>query len=93
MLYGSTRSSPGIGGGTLFRYYLAPYLNLSSAPGGMTASWTAVPGWSFQLQYKTLLSDPAWTDFGSPITATNSVVALPGIDGSQPQQFYRVIVK
>ncbi|HTI99282.1 MAG TPA: hypothetical protein VL527_10405 [Dongiaceae bacterium] len=48
---------------------------------------------TFQLQTKPSLSDPDWTDLGPQITATNSEVTVPGLSGSEPQRFYRVLVK
>jgi len=92
-LYGTTSSDASIGGGTVFSYYVEPYLTLSGNAGSMTASWSAIAGSDFQLQSKASLNDLDWTNLGSPITATNSVVTQSGLDGSQPQQFYRVLVK
>ncbi len=47
---------------------------LSETGGTLNFTWTAVPTYSYQVQYKTNLAQPAWLNLGSPITATGPTV-------------------
>lgn len=68
---------------------------LVSAPtfdtNGTTLSWTAIPGQSYRVQFKTNLDDPAWIDLFGSINATNSVISVtdPAI---YSQRFYRLLL-
>jgi subtilase family serine protease len=59
--------------------------------GGFTLTWSTVPGISYQLQYTSNLSAAAWTNFGSPITASASVASVPE-SLTNSQRFYRVLL-
>ena len=52
--------------------------------------WNAQSNFTYQLQCTINLVTPNWTDFGSPITATNSSVSTSDVLGSDVQRFYRV---
>jgi Tol biopolymer transport system component len=52
-------------------------------------SWPAVSGRSYQLQYTTDLSNPAWSNLGDPIVAEPT--GTMAISPSQPAVFYRII--
>ncbi len=70
------------------------FLKIEIAPAdsvSQTASltWPSVPGKSYQVQYRTNLTDPAWLNFGPAIVATNSIsIAVPLTSSTG---FYRVI--
>jgi Tol biopolymer transport system component len=54
-----------------------------------TLNWPTVAGKSYQVQYKTNLDDPMWSNFGAPIVATSSInISVPLTSSSG---FYRVI--
>ena len=61
------------------------------ASNGVTISWTAIPGQTYRLQYKTNLTDAAWVDLSADVAATNGMMTLndPAIF---PQRFYRLLL-
>ena len=69
--YGTT----GGGGGTIFRLTVpgadSPKIVATSRSGStVTLNWLALRTRSYQLQFKTDLTQTNWTNSGSPITAT-----------------------
>jgi dipeptidyl aminopeptidase/acylaminoacyl peptidase len=66
-------------------------LTVSPASGGpVTLLWSAVPGKTYQVQFKDQLAD-SWTDLAGPITVTS--LAGTARDPSGPaQRFYRVLL-
>lgn len=70
----------------------APVLNAAAVSGGnVTVSWDAVINSSYQIQSTTNLNGSGWTNVGSPIVATNTVMSIP-MPMSAPQTFYRVVM-
>lgn len=68
-------------------------LSLSSLDGGNTLLWSAIPGRSYQIQFKTNLTDPGWQNLSNVITATGSSAS--GRDDSGDAvgpKYYRVIL-
>jgi hypothetical protein len=59
-------------------------------PGGVDLTWNAFVNVSYQVQYKTSLTQPGWLDLGSPITASGSTVTISYPIGPDPVRFYRV---
>jgi hypothetical protein len=59
----------------------------------VTFTWTASPGHNYRVQFKNVLSDPAWQTLGADITATNRAASGsdPGFGGA-PQRFYRILL-
>jgi subtilase family serine protease len=55
-------------------------------------NWSALPGFSYQLQYTTNLAAPLWTNSGGPMVATNGAVAVTNAMTADPQGFYRVVL-
>jgi uncharacterized repeat protein (TIGR03803 family) len=92
--YGTTQQG-GVGTrGTIYRLSpLSPILlHLAQTGANLLLTWTAVPGQSYQPQYKGNLSDTNWTSLGPPLTATNiSATASDSITGIQ--RFYRVALQ
>jgi hypothetical protein len=70
----------------------APLLQSVTATGGtVTFTWNAVVNAAYQLQYCTDLTQTNWTDLGSLITATNTVMSATDSIGPDPQRFYHVL--
>jgi hypothetical protein len=60
--------------------------------GAVLFSWSAMPGFSYQLQSATNLAAPLWSNVGSPTVATNGLVAAKEPAPVNPPQFYRVVM-
>ncbi len=57
----------------------------------VTISWSAFPGRTYRIQYKTTLADPAWTDLpGDVLAGTNPARKTDIVDSTTLQRFYRV---
>ncbi len=56
-----------------------------------TVSWSSVNGVTYQLQYKTNLSQTNWLVVGN-VTASGTTASLADTTGPSPARFYRVIV-
>jgi hypothetical protein len=59
------------------------------AGSNLVLTWKSVPGHVYQLQSKTALIDPAWSDVGEPITATEAATSFTN-SVSGASRFYRV---
>jgi hypothetical protein len=59
-----------------------------------TLSWTAQPGFAYQVQYATQLSPANWTNLGSTFIATNASTTFsdPMSPGGDTMRFYRVLL-
>jgi hypothetical protein len=66
--------------------------SVTGAGGTLTFTWNAVMNADYQLQYSTDLTQTNWTDLGSLITATNTVMSATDSIGPDPQRFYRLLV-
>src|SRR6185312_15518473 len=55
----------------------------------ITMTWPAVPGKSYQVQYKTDLSDASWQNYGGAVVANPSVSIT--VPVTTPTGFYRVV--
>jgi len=72
---------------------LAPVLQMpQKSSGGVSFKWTAVAGLNYQVQYKTNLNAPTWSDSGSTITATNGLMSFSDPVTPEPRRFYRVVL-
>lgn len=96
-LYGTTALGGIYGKGTIFRVAMGATLNTTPpvfqqatiANGMFTVNATAVTGQSYQVQYKTNLSQPSWSNLGSPITASNGSIGVSDTITATPK-LYRV---
>jgi hypothetical protein len=74
-----------------------PPPTLSIKPGdptGMTITWNAISGRTYNLQYKTNLTDGSWiTNAITDIVATNTTVSHTDNPGTNGPRFYRVRLK
>jgi hypothetical protein len=59
--------------------------------GAVVLTWEAVPGRSYQLQYKACSAQTCWTNLGGTVTATNSAGRATDAPAG-PQRFYRVVL-
>ncbi|HEX5219981.1 MAG TPA: DUF4082 domain-containing protein, partial [Verrucomicrobiae bacterium] len=72
---------------------LSPLLQGTTlSTGTMQFAWSAVPGFTYQVQYTTNLAAPDWTNLGGPIAATNVTSWLTDPIGNEPQRFYRIMI-
>jgi uncharacterized repeat protein (TIGR03803 family) len=55
-------------------------------------AWSAMPGQKYQLQFKSTLTAPNWTDLGTSVTATGATLNASDPIGGNTQRFYRVIL-
>ena len=69
------------------------FLGVTTTAGEIHFTWSAIAGQNYQLQYKTNLSQVAWSNLGGVITATDSTAAASGSIGPDRQRFYRVMAQ
>lgn len=55
-------------------------------------SWRSLAGLSYQVQYRTQLTQDDWVNLGAPKTATTSVVSATDSLAAAPARFYRVVL-
>jgi hypothetical protein len=64
-------------------------VGIESANGALLITWDALPGRSYQLQYKASEAQAGWSNLGGAVTATNGAVRRTDAC-ADPQRFYRV---
>jgi subtilase family serine protease len=67
------------------------FLPPASSAGSITLTWTAVTGQVYQLQYSSNLTTTNWINFGSAVTASNSIM-IESDFLTNSQRFYRVLL-
>lgn len=93
---GSTFGGP-YGRGSVFRLTV-PSANLPrlfssfDTSGMLKLSWIPLPRRTYQLQYSDSPTSTNWTNFGSPISATNSPVVTPIQIAAEFRKFFRVVL-
>ena len=55
-------------------------------------TWSAIPGRSYQLQYKSNLNAPTWTTLGGSLTASGNTLSALDPLAANSQRFYRVVL-
>ncbi len=65
-------------------------MNIQISGTNLFLNWSGVAGQIYQLEYKTNLTDPAWTPVGSPVTGTGGALTLTNNFGVSPQRFFRL---
>jgi hypothetical protein len=63
---------------------------MTQTDGAITLAWGATPGQTYQVQYKTNLTQPDWTNL-LIVTATNSTATVSDALDSSAQRFYRTV--
>jgi hypothetical protein len=72
---------------------LRPILqNVSQTASAITFTWSALPGFTYQIQSTTNLTQGVWTSFGGAITATNFIVNISDSTLSNSELFYRIVL-
>jgi uncharacterized repeat protein (TIGR03803 family) len=94
-LYGTAAIYGAGGSGTVFRLALpalnAPIISaVTQTNGAISFSWSANPGSSYQVQYKTDATSINWSNLGAVTFASNSVPSFSDVMGSDPCRLYRV---
>ena len=65
---------------------------LIGADGPVTIQWSATPGATYALQYKTSLSSGVWITLPGTVTATGTTASITDATASSTQRYYRVMV-
>jgi len=65
---------------------------VSLTNGSIQFTWSAQPGRSYQVQYRTDFSQSSWLNLGAPITATTTIATASDPVTSAPARFYRVFL-
>lgn len=55
-------------------------------------NWSAIATRNYQLQFKTNLTQPSWSNIGLPITATSNLVQTNDTPGTDLRRFYRAVL-
>jgi hypothetical protein len=55
-------------------------------------NWSGVVGQTYQLEYKSNLTDPAWTPLGNPVTGAGGTLTLTNTFGASTQRFFRLLL-
>jgi hypothetical protein len=71
---------------------LPPQFQTVSQTGGtLSFSWNATSGLTYQVQVKADLTQPNWTNLGSPLTASGPTVNASDAT-TNSQRYYRVVL-
>lgn len=68
------------------------FLSVTLTGGMISFDWSAIPGRTYQLQYKTNLAQIDWISLGGTNTATDVTMSATDSIWPDPQRFYRVIL-
>jgi subtilase family serine protease len=69
------------------------FTSVTAANTNLILNWTAIPEFSYRLQYTTNLAAPVWTNSGCPVTATNTAAAAAAALSADSGRFYRVVLE
>jgi hypothetical protein len=78
------------GANGIFRLVFLPTLGIAKTAQSVIFAWDAFPGKSYQVQYKSDLNLPNWSDLSPALTATNGTVSVTNDATGAAQRFYRV---
>ena len=94
--YGITYSGGASNLGTVFRFQITPEPPMlkwiSQIGGGLTFTWAALTGRSYQVQFNTNLTQTNWVALGDPVNGTNSTASANDVISPDHQRFYRVVL-
>ncbi len=93
--YGTTVVDGTNGYGTIFRLTvpLTPVLKPVTKTGNtLSLTWSSVSNLTYQVQYRTNLTQTNWLNLGSSILATNGTMTATDTVGSDTNRFYRVLL-
>jgi uncharacterized repeat protein (TIGR03803 family) len=96
--FGGTNGAPGYASGTAFRLHIpnadSPRIRSATRSGEViTVTWGSLAGRTYQLQSKSAVSGGTWDESGVPVIATNTLTSAVDSDLSDPQRFYRVMMR
>jgi hypothetical protein len=70
---------------------LAPsFQSITQSSNTVRLGWTALAGLQYQVQYRTNLTQGSWVNSGGLVTATNMIMIIPDVVGTNSQRFYRI---
>jgi hypothetical protein len=55
-------------------------------------AWNAIPGPTYQVQYRSNVTYGVWWNLGAAVPATNTTMTITDESASAPSRFYRVMV-
>ena len=94
--YGTTTHGGTNGFGTVFRLgVIVPppkFQTVARAGTTLTLNWSATVGQSYQMLFKTNLSQTIWSNLNNSVTATNPVMTTLDATGLGRQRFYRILL-
>ncbi len=71
----------------------APTLTTTTYSNGIAQfNWNATLGPSYQVQYRTNLTEGSWMNLGAPISGTNTTLGITDNIGGEPMRFYRLLI-
>jgi hypothetical protein len=73
-------------------YPLPQFSMLKPAGNNFPLFFTSLAGQTYQVQYKTNLTDPSWTPLNSPVPGTGGVMEVDEDMTGQGRRFYRLVV-
>ncbi|HEX3719053.1 MAG TPA: immunoglobulin domain-containing protein [Verrucomicrobiae bacterium] len=59
----------------------------------LTLNWSAIPGQTYQVQYKTNLLQTNWVNFGLPSIASGTTILTTDFVSGDAQRFYRIVLE
>lgn len=65
-------------------------VSIQTSGTNLILNWPGVAGQSYQLQYKTNLTDPTWTPVGGVVTGTGGTLTVTNALGASTQGFFRL---
>ena len=94
--YGTTANGGTNGYGTIFRLsviVLPPsFQTVTKAGATVTLTWSATVGQSYQMLYKTNLTQAVWNNLSNSLIATNPIMSTFDAAGPDRQRFYRILL-
>ena len=82
------------GSGSIFRVNIvtpAPvFQKIAKSANKIVLTWSAVSNSTYQLQFKTNLTQASWINLGAALVATNGTLQTSDTPGADPRRFYRV---
>ncbi len=95
VFYGTTANGGSAQLGSVFRLksLAQPVARALGRTGNrLIISWLVTPSARYQLQYAARPDSVSWSDLGSPLSTTNSVLATSDTLGPDPQRHYRLLM-
>ena len=67
------------------------FQSVTPISGGVQFSWSAITGLSYQVQYKTNLTQTSWVNLGSPIKASSTQMTTTDTSATGNGRYYRIV--